>query len=80
MDIQQISWGKLNHFHCTIAGFTALIFDGYGLRNHLLARPVNSALYPIPVRRLAALLQTSFMHCLATLHLSFATLHHRQVV
>ena len=54
--------------------------DGYGLRDQLLARPGTTASYPISVRRLTVLLRTSFTHCLAALRLSFATLHHRQVV
>jgi hypothetical protein len=29
----QISWGKFNCFRCTLAGYTAMALDGYGLRD-----------------------------------------------
>jgi len=29
----QTSWGKFNCLRCTPAGFTAMILDGYGLRD-----------------------------------------------
>src|ERR1700686_4876615 len=38
-DAEQISWGKLNRLPCTAAGSTLRIFDGYGLRGKLPARP-----------------------------------------
>src|SRR6266567_3824701 len=38
-DTEQISWGKLNRLPCTAAGSTLRIFDGYGLRGKLPARP-----------------------------------------
>src|SRR5260370_22291453 len=38
-DTGQISWGKLNRLPCTAAGSTLRIFDGYGLRGKLPARP-----------------------------------------
>src|SRR5271157_1275730 len=38
-DAKQISWGKRNRLPCTAAGSTLRIFDGYGLRGKLPARP-----------------------------------------
>ncbi len=38
-DTEQISWGKLNRLLCAAAGSTLRIFDGYGLRGKLPARP-----------------------------------------
>jgi hypothetical protein len=38
-DTQQISRDKLDRFPRTTAGFTTSTLDGYGLRDHLLARP-----------------------------------------
>ena len=38
-DTEQISWGKLNRLPCTAAGSTLRVFDGYGLRGKLPARP-----------------------------------------
>src|ERR1019366_3035040 len=38
-DAEQISWGKLNRLPCAAAGSTLRIFDGYGLRGKLPARP-----------------------------------------
>ena len=38
-DTEQISWGKLNRLPCTAAESTFRIFDGYGLRGKLPARP-----------------------------------------
>jgi hypothetical protein len=35
----QISHGKFDHFHRTLAEFTPVDFDSYGLCHHLLARP-----------------------------------------
>ena len=38
-DAEQISWGKLNRFPCTVAESTLRTLDGYGLRDTLPARP-----------------------------------------
>lgn len=76
----QISRGKFSYFLCTLAGFTAVPFDDSGLRDQLPARPSTTALYPIPVRQVADLLDASFRLCLATQPLRFATLHRHQVV
>ncbi len=48
-DTGQISWGKLSRLPCTVAGSTLRVFDGYGLRGKLPARP---ALAP-PIRFLS---------------------------
>ena len=56
----------------TPAEFTTPTLDGYGLRDHLLARPVGQASYPVLVHRVAALLHASFRPCLATSRLRFA--------
>jgi len=42
-DTVQISWGKPCSFLRTPAGFTAVVFDGYGLRGRLPARPATTA-------------------------------------
>ena len=39
-DTVQISHGKFDHFHRTLAEFTPADFDSYGLCHHLLARPI----------------------------------------
>ena len=71
-DTTQISRGKSHHLHRTPAGFTAWTLDGYGLRDLLLTRPVQAASYPIPVRRVAALLHASFRPHLTMTPLRFA--------
>src|SRR5215472_8572595 len=38
-DTRQISRDKLDHLPRATAGFTTSALDGYGLRDHLLARP-----------------------------------------
>ena len=47
-------------------------FDGYGLRDHLPARPALHASYPVLVHRLARLLHASFRPRLAATPLRFA--------
>ena len=42
-DTTQISWGKPRSFPRTPAGFTAVAFDGYGLRDWLPACPATTA-------------------------------------
>ena len=49
-----------------------MALDGYGLRDLLLTRPTITASYPVPVRRVAALLHASFRHRLTTTPLRFA--------
>ena len=52
-------------FCAQTAGFTPVTFDGYGLCDLTLARPVTVASYPILVHRLAHLLHASFRRHLA---------------
>jgi hypothetical protein len=49
-----------------------MALDGYGLRDLVLTRPTITASYPVPVRRVAALLHASFRPRLATTPLRFA--------
>jgi len=49
-----------------------MALDGYGLRDLMLTRPTITASYPVPVRRVAALLHASFRPRLATTPLRFA--------
>src|SRR5262249_29677233 len=73
-DTTQISRSKPDSLHRTPAGFTVLaLFDGYGLREWLPARPTSTASYPISVRRVATLLHASFRQSLAVLPLRFAS-------
>ena len=65
----QVSRGKSDRLLRTTAGFTPVTFDGYGLCDLTLARPVTVASYPILVHRLAHLLHASFRR-----HLAMATL------
>ena len=71
-DASQISRGKPNDLHRTPAGFTAQALDGSGLRDLSLTRPTWTASYPIPVRRVAALLHASFRPHLTMTPLRFA--------
>ena len=71
-DTAQTSRGKIDRLHRTPAGFTTPALDGYGLRDHLLARPAGQASYPVLVHRVAALLHASFRPRLATTPLRFA--------
>ena len=71
-DTTQISRGKSHHLHRTPAGSTAWALDGYGLRDLLLTRPAKAASYPIPVRRVAALLHAAFRPHLTMTPLRFA--------
>jgi hypothetical protein len=49
-----------------------MALNGYGLRDLMLTRPTMTASYPVPVRRVAALLHASFRPRLATTPLPFA--------
>ena len=71
-DTTQTSRGKTDRLHRTPAGFTTPALDGYGLRDHWLARPAGQASYPVLVHRVAALLHASFRPRLATTPLRFA--------
>ena len=71
-DTSQTSRGKTSRLRRTPAEFTTPTLDDYGLRDHLLARPVGQASYPVLVHRVAALLHASFRPCLATSPLRFA--------
>jgi hypothetical protein len=75
----QISWGKFNCFRRTPAGYTAMVLDGYGLRDGQLTRPATAASYPVPVRQAAASLHASSGPRLAAAPLRFTSLHHHQV-
>jgi len=75
----QISWGKFNCFRRTPAGYTAMVLDGYGLRDGQLTRPATAASYPVPVRQAAASLHASSGPRLAATPLRFTSLHHHQV-
>src|SRR5271169_5290670 len=76
-DTEQTSWGKLSRLPCTAAGSTLRIFDGYGLRGKLPARPtLTNALYPVLVHRLALLLYASFRPRLAAVALAFSLALH----
>src|ERR1700675_3270709 len=61
----QISRGKFDPLQRTTAGFTTGVLDGYGLRNHVPARPSPYASHPGLVHRLASLLHASFRPRLA---------------
>jgi len=41
-DTEQISWGKLSHFPCTIAESTLRTLMDYGFRGTLPTRPVRA--------------------------------------
>src|SRR5438105_3487799 len=71
-DTQQISRGKFDCLPHTTAGFTTSALDGYGLRDHLPARPAAYASDPVLVHRLVRLLHASFRPRLATTPLRFA--------
>jgi hypothetical protein len=71
-DTWQISRGKSGSLPRILAGFTAVILDGYGLRSALLARPITIASYPVSVRRDAISLHASFRRSLAAPPLRFA--------
>jgi hypothetical protein len=79
-DARQISWGKLNRLPCTAAGSTLRIFDGYGLRGKLPARPTLTPCTRFLSHRLALLLHASFRPRLAAVALAFSlALHLHQV-
>src|SRR5882762_8736525 len=61
----QISRGKFDRLRRATAGFTTGELDGYGLRDHLPARPPPWASDPVLVHRLAPLLRASFRPRLA---------------
>src|SRR5258708_6342798 len=61
----QISRGKFDRLRRATAGSTTSGLDGYGLRNHWLARPPPLASYPVLVHRLAPFLPPSFRPRLA---------------
>jgi hypothetical protein len=75
----QISWGKFNCFRRTPAGYTAMVLDGYGLRDGQPTRPTITASYPVPVCQAAASLHASSGPRLAATPLRFTSLHHHQV-
>ena len=70
--MRQTSRGKFNRLQRTTAEFTTSTLDGYGLRDHLPARPAPYASYPVLVHRLASLLHAAFRPRLATMPWRFA--------
>src|SRR5205085_2032151 len=69
---RQISPGKLDCLPHATAEFTTSALDGYGLRDHLPARPAPYASDPVFVHRLVRLLHASFRPRLAATPLRFA--------
>jgi hypothetical protein len=69
----QISRGKPGVLRRAPAGSTALVLDGYGLRDLTPARPTSPASYPVAVRQVATLLHASFRRFLAVPPLRFAS-------
>ena len=70
--MEQTSRGKFNRLQRATAEFTTSALDGYGLRDHLPARPAPYASYPVLVHRLASLLHAAFRPRLATTPWRFA--------
>jgi len=70
--MQQISRDKTDRLQRATAEFTTSALDGYGLRDHLPARPAPYASYPVFVHRLASLLHASFRPHLTMTPLRFA--------
>jgi len=70
--MQQISRGKTDRLQYATARFTTSDFDGYRLRDHLLARLPLYASYRVLVHRLVPLLHASSGPRLATTPLRFA--------
>ena len=64
-NVAQASLGKFDRLPRTPAESTALVFDGYGLRDQSPARPARDASYSVSVRQVAVLLRTSFRRRLA---------------
>ena len=71
-DAQQTSRGKFDRLPHATAKFTTSVFDGYGLRDHWLARPAPYASDPVLVHRLVRLLRASFRPHLTMTPLRFA--------
>jgi hypothetical protein len=70
---RQISRGKFDRrLPHAAAEFTTSAFDGYGLRDHMPARPAPYASDPVLVHRLVRLLHASFRPRLTTMPLRFA--------
>jgi len=59
----QTSRGKFDNLRRTPAEFTALDFDGYGLRCLMPTRPARTASYSVSFRQVTALL-TRFLRTL----------------
>jgi hypothetical protein len=76
---RQTSQGKFDSLPRTTAEFTTNTFDGYGLRDQLLTRPVSYASYPVFIHRLALLFHASFRHHLAMMPLRFTNSSSRRV-
>src|ERR1700688_2655873 len=70
--MQQTSRGKTDRLQYATARFTTSDFDGYRLRDHLLARLPPYASYLVLVHRLVPLLHASSRPRLATTPLRFA--------
>src|ERR1700684_2960662 len=71
-DKRQISRGKFDRLPHATAEFTTSAFDGYGLRDHMPARPAPYTLVPVLVHRLVRLLHASFRSSLRMTPLRFA--------
>src|SRR5216683_6546169 len=69
-DTEQISWGKLSHFPCTIAESTLRTLMDYGLRGTLPSRPMRAPCIRFFVHRLARLFNASFRPRLAAIALA----------
>src|SRR5450755_2974714 len=69
-DTDQISWGKLSHFPCTIAESTLRTLMDYGLRGTLPSRPVRAPSIRFLSIDPARLFNASFRPCLAAVALA----------
>src|ERR1039458_5484808 len=79
-DTEQISWGKLSHFPCTIAESTLRTLDGLWTSRYVALSSGTGAFYSIFVHRLARLFNASFRPRLAAVALASSLgLHPHQV-
>jgi len=79
-DTEQISWGKLSHFPCTIAESTLRTLMDYGTSRYVAHSSRTGAFYSVFVHRLARLFRASFGPRLAAMALALSLgLHLHQV-